>query len=53
MKSYKTMRYYVMAAGKKYYFGRVTGDMLTARIDLDRARKNYPGEVWDIVAVPA
>jgi hypothetical protein len=50
MKNCKNVRYYVAAMGKKYYFGQATGDMLTARITLDRARRTMPDETWGIVA---
>lgn len=53
MKNCKTMRYYIAAVGKKYYFGNATGDILTAQILLDRARRVMPGETWDIVAFAA
>lgn len=51
MKIYKTMRYYVVAEGKKYTFGKATGDMLAARLTLDRARRIYPAEKWNIVSM--
>lgn len=53
MKICKIMRYYVVADGKKYTFGKATGDMLSARITLDRARRVYPMETWNIVALSA
>ena len=45
--------YYVVAAGKRYSFGKATCDVLAARVTLDRARRTYPGEVWDIVKLTA
>ena len=53
MKLCKTMRYYVVAVGKRYSFGSATGDMLTAQITLADARRAYPGEEWGIVAYAA
>lgn len=53
MKICKNLRYYVVAEGKKYSFGKVTGDMLAARITLDRARRVYPAESWNIIALSA
>lgn len=52
MKNCKTM-YYIAPVGKRVYFGRAVGDVLSAQILLDRARRAMPGEVWDIVAVGA
>lgn len=49
----RSMRYYVVADGKRYSFGRATCDMLAARVTLDRARRMYPREVWNIVAYAA
>lgn len=51
MKICKTIRYYVVADGKKYTFGKATGDMLAARLTLDRARRIYPAEKWNIVSM--
>lgn len=53
MKNWKPMWYYVVAAGKRYSFGRATRDMLKAQMALAEARRMYPGEVWDIVALAA
>ena len=53
MKNCKTMRYYIAAVGKRYYYGQATGDILTAQILLDRARHAMPGELWNIVAYAA
>lgn len=53
MKICKNPTYYVRIIGKPYSFGRATRDMLAARVNLDRARRLYPGEVWDIVAIAA
>ena len=53
MKNCKTMRYYIAAVGKRYYYGNATGDILTARILLDRARHAMPWETWDIVTYAA
>ena len=53
MKICKNLRYYVVAEGKKYSFGKATGDMLAARITLDRARRVYPAESWNIIALSA
>lgn len=53
MKICKTIRYYVVADGKKYTFGKATGDMLEARLILYRARNIYPAETWNIVALKA
>ena len=53
MKLCKKTVYYVAAVGGKYMFGKATPDMLAARVTLDRARRTYPREVWNIIALTA
>lgn len=50
MKNWKPLWYYVVAAGKRYSFGRATRDMLEAQMTLAEARRMYPGEEWGIAA---
>ena len=50
MKNWRPMRYYVAAVGKRYYYGRATGDILKAQMALAEARRMYPGEEWGIAA---
>lgn len=49
----KNLHYYVRIIGKPYYFGKACKDMLSAHITLDKARRCYPSESWDIVEICA
>ena len=45
--------FYIRIEDKPYSFGKSCTDLLSARITLDRARRTYPNEPWQIVEICA